>query len=55
MRAAGMLPEPVVDGPPPGEMRYHIAVEQILYAGTARPSDIASVLRGLADQLDNKE
>lgn len=42
-------PEPVPDG----HLRYHIAVEQTVLAGTAPAPVVAAALRGLADQIDH--
>lgn len=53
MRQQGVTPEP--PAPPVGQVRYHIAVEQTLLSGTAEPSVVATVLRGLAAQLDQQE
>jgi hypothetical protein len=41
--------------PPTGQMRYHIAVEDTLLTGTAPAATVAAALRGLADQLEQKE
>lgn len=54
MRAQGILPpEPEPDGPPEGQVRYHLAIEGITtQTGAADPATLAATLRGLAARLN---
>lgn len=51
-RQLTLIPEPDQPAVPDGHLRYHLAVEQTVLSGTAPPSVVATVLRGLADVID---
>lgn len=47
----GQTPQPV----PKGHLRYHIAVEELVVAGTAPRETVAAQLRLLADQIEKEK
>lgn len=56
-RAASRPPEDaaVPDAPPPGRLRYHIAVETLQVSGVDTPESVAATLRFIAHQITQKE
>jgi hypothetical protein len=48
----GQQPAPPV---PEGHLRYHIAVEELVVAGTAPAETVAAQLRLLADQITKEQ
>jgi hypothetical protein len=56
MEAQGIAPvKQSPPGPPPGHLRYHLAVGETVLSGVAPITHIAAQLRMLADQIESSK